>query len=71
MAFASLSDFFAMGGYGFYVWLSFGFTYIGLLALGWYSKFEHQALKQQIRAKAAREQRVRKHQETQNDESTS
>ena len=27
MHWASLNDFFAMGGYGFYVWISFGLTF--------------------------------------------
>ena len=63
MAFTSWADFWAMGGYAFYVWLSFGVTYLLLLGLGWFSLREHRQLKQQIRAKAAREQRVRQHQE--------
>ncbi|MGL5037996.1 MAG: heme exporter protein CcmD, partial [Aeromonas sp.] len=31
MYFASFSDFLAMGGYGFYVWLSFGLTLVCLV----------------------------------------
>jgi len=32
MTFTSLSEFFAMGGYAFYVWTSYGLTLIVLLA---------------------------------------
>jgi heme exporter protein D len=53
-----------MGGYALFVWLSFGTTYALLLGLWWYSKRQHKEIQQQIRAKAAREQRVRQHQES-------
>lgn len=33
MAFDSLHDFFAMGGHGLYVWLSYGLVFTGLLLL--------------------------------------
>lgn len=33
MKFDSWSEFWAMGGYGFYVWLSFGLTIFALVAL--------------------------------------
>lgn len=36
MQFDSFSDFLAMGGYGFYVWISFGLSFLALgLLLGW------------------------------------
>jgi heme exporter protein D len=35
MHWASLNDFFAMGGYGFYVWLSFGLTFGCMLLELW------------------------------------
>lgn len=63
MAFSSWADFWVMGGYALFVWLSFGSTYLLLLGLWWYSKRQHKQIQQQIRAKAAREQRVRQHQE--------
>ncbi|RVT49208.1 heme exporter protein CcmD [Rheinheimera sediminis] len=63
MAFTSWADFWQMGGYALFVWLSFGTTYALLLGLWWYSKRQHHSIQQQIRAKAAREQRVRQHQE--------
>lgn len=64
MAFTSWTEFWAMGGYALFVWLSFGTTYMLLLGLWWYSKRQHKEIQQQIRAKAAREQRVRQHQES-------
>ena len=64
MAFTSWADFWAMGGYAGFVWLSFGSTYFLLLGLWWYSAKQQQGIKQQVRAKAAREQRVRQHQES-------
>ena len=64
MAFTSWADFWSMGGYALFVWLSFGSTYLLLLGLWWYSKRQHKQIQQQIRAKAAREQRVRQHQES-------
>lgn len=38
--FDSISDFFAMGGYGFYVWLSYGLTFLACGLLIWQSKRE-------------------------------
>ena len=38
MAFASFAEFIAMGGYGFYVWLSYGATVLALLALVWHGR---------------------------------
>jgi len=61
--FASFSDFLAMGGYGFFVWLSFGGSLAALLALGWYSKRQQQQFIQQQSGRAAREARVRQQQD--------
>lgn len=60
--FASISDFFAMGGYGFYVWLSFGGSLlaIGLLAL--YSCRQQRTFIRDQASRAAREARVRQQQ---------
>ncbi|MGX2955508.1 heme exporter protein CcmD [Ursidibacter arcticus] len=38
--FSSISDFFAMGGYGFYVWLAYGITFLSVGLLIWQSKRE-------------------------------
>ncbi|WP_031571059.1 heme exporter protein CcmD [Rheinheimera texasensis] len=59
--FASFADFLAMGGYGFFVWLSFGGSVAALLALGLYSKRQQQRFIQQQASRAAREDRVRQH----------
>ena len=60
MQFKSLAEFFSMGGYGFYVWLSFGFCafiFFGLLAS---SLFEGKKLKQEIKMQIAREERIKR-----------
>lgn len=61
--FASFSDFLAMGGYGFFVWLSFGGSLAALLGLDWYSKRQQQQFIQQQSGRAAREARVRQQQD--------
>jgi heme exporter protein D len=66
MYFQSWADFWAMGNYGFYVWLSFGTTYAMLAALVIYSRWQHKQLKRDIAAQAAREQRIKQYQEQQN-----
>ena len=42
MAFDSFVEFIAMGGYGFYVWISFGLSFLCLILLAvrsfWYKK---------------------------------
>lgn len=60
--FASFSDFLAMGGYGFFVWLSFGGSFLALLLLGLYSKRQQQQFIQQQASRAARDARVRQQQ---------
>jgi len=52
-----------MGGYGLFVWLSFGITYLLLAGLTGYSHYQHYQFKQQLVAKLAREQRVKQYQE--------
>ena len=61
--FASFADFLAMGGYGFFVWLSFGFSLAAIVALGWYSKRQQQQFIQQQASRSAREARVRQQQD--------
>jgi heme exporter protein D len=60
--FASFADFIAMGEYGFFVWLSYGGSLVALLALGWYSKRQHQQFMQEQSSRIARETRVRQQQ---------
>lgn len=63
MHFQSFSEFLAMGGYGFFVWLSFGITYVLLLGLIAVSVYQQKQFKQQLKATIAREQRVKQYQE--------
>ncbi|MDX1538579.1 heme exporter protein CcmD [Arsukibacterium sp.] len=65
MHFQSFSDFLAMGGYGFFVWLSFGITYLLLLGLIVISVYQQKQFKQQLKATIARELRVKQYQEQQ------
>jgi heme exporter protein D len=65
MHFQSFSEFLAMGGYGFFVWLSFGITYLLLLGLIAVSVYQQKQFKQQLKATIAREQRVKQYQEQQ------
>ncbi|MFC3031770.1 heme exporter protein CcmD [Pseudoalteromonas fenneropenaei] len=59
MQFASFSDFLAMGGYGFYVWLSFGSCALILLGIFFSSWFDSKQLKSAIREQMAREARIK------------
>lgn len=67
--FASLSDFLQMASngvsYAFFVWLSFGLTYLLLAGLILWSYYQHKQFKQQLAARLAREQRVKQYQEQQ------
>lgn len=63
MHFQSWTEFWAMGGYGLFVWLSFGSSYIMLAALTWYSQYQHTQFKRQLSAKLAREKRLKQYQE--------
>lgn len=67
--FASFSDFLAMASngisYSFFVWLSFGLTYLLLAGLTGWSVYQQRQFKQQLAAKLAREQRIKQYQEQQ------
>jgi heme exporter protein D len=56
--FESLSEFINMGGYAFYVWLSFGVTAGVMITLLIYSKFELISLKKEAKANVRRQQRI-------------
>lgn len=65
MQFESFSDFLAMGGYGLYVWLSFGVAGISLALLAGISRWERKRLVQAIgqeQHRRARIQAARQHQ---------
>ena len=57
-AFTSWSDFLAMGGYAFYVWLAVAFTLLPLLGLVFHSRYQHRAILRAVARHQAREQRV-------------
>ncbi|NOU50831.1 heme exporter protein CcmD [Pseudoalteromonas sp. JBTF-M23] len=60
MQFESLSEFLAMGGYGFYVWLSFGSCSVILLAIFLSSLRDSKKLRNEVRAQMRREERIKK-----------
>ncbi len=60
--FSSWSAFWQMGGYGFFVWLSFGSTALLLVGLHLYSRWQRQHFIRQLHAKIAREARIQQHQ---------
>lgn len=58
-AFSSWSDFFAMGGYAFYVWLAVAMTLIPLAILVVHTVMQHRAILRGIVQQRARESRLR------------
>lgn len=56
MAFESMSDFFAMGGHGLYVWVAWGATALLLVVLAIHARLEHRQAKQALRRRVRREQ---------------
>lgn len=59
MQFDSFADFIAMGGYGFYVWLCFGFSIALLVGLTVYSKRQTREIEKMVADAANREQRIK------------
>ncbi|MEI3773095.1 heme exporter protein CcmD [Pectobacterium brasiliense] len=57
IAFTSWQDFFAMGGYAFYVWLAVVLTLLPLSGLVGHTLLNRRALLSDIRRQQAREQR--------------
>lgn len=58
--FNSISDFFAMGGYGFYVWLAYGITFATVGFLVWQSKREVKQTLELAKKESARENQLKK-----------
>ena len=56
--FESLSDFFNMGGYAFFVWASFILTFLCMAALLIHSKFVSKKIQQGVQTEQARAQRI-------------
>jgi heme exporter protein D len=59
MAFEDLNSFFDMGGYGLYVWLSFGASALSLLILWLDSFFSKRTLLTQVLKEQARQARIK------------
>lgn len=59
MQFSSFSDFINMGGYGFYVWLSFGSAALILSLLLILSKSDHMKVMRQIAKRKQREDKLK------------
>ncbi|MCL1039978.1 heme exporter protein CcmD [Shewanella corallii] len=59
MQFESISDFFNMGGYAFYVWLAYGVTFSSLAVLVFQSVKQKNKVLKQIAQKLAREERLK------------
>ncbi|MBR0573188.1 MULTISPECIES: heme exporter protein CcmD [Pasteurellaceae] len=57
MFFQSWSDFFNMGGYGFYVWIAYGISFVAILVLGLQSISSKKALFKEIKREQERKQR--------------
>ncbi|WP_421224683.1 heme exporter protein CcmD [Aeromonas jandaei] len=66
MHFASFSDFLAMGGYAFYVWLSFGLTLVCLIGIVISTRMKTRSLLCELRSKQAREARRKAAQQMEN-----
>ncbi|GAA3538506.1 heme exporter protein CcmD [Zobellella aerophila] len=66
MKFDSLSAFLAMGGYGFYVWLSFAVTLVALLGLVLASITTRKRLLREVQQKQARAARRKAAQKLEN-----
>lgn len=60
MAFESISDFIAMGGYGFYVWLSYGATFLALIILVVNSLAKKNKIIKNVEQRLSREKRIKK-----------
>jgi len=59
MFFQSWSDFFNMGGYGFYVWLSYGVSLLAILGLVINSYKGKNAILRDVKQEQAREARLK------------
>lgn len=58
-AFANWHDFFAMGGYAFYVWLAVVLTVLPLVGIICHNLLQHRAILRTIARQQAREQRIK------------
>ena len=59
MAFTSWSDFIAMGGYSFYVWLAYGVSLLSILFLIINTHLKRKKIFNQVELRLLREQRIK------------
>jgi heme exporter protein D len=60
MQFESFTDFLNMGGYAFYVWLSFGVTFLAMGIIVIQSFIKHSNLLKQVVVEQERKARIKK-----------
>ncbi len=70
MQFESWADFWAMGGYAFYVWLSFGVALVAMLLITVSSALEHKRLVKQVTTEQQRKLRIQRAQQQANADNT-
>lgn len=59
MAFSSLDDFLAMGGYGFYVWLAYGVSFLALIFLVLSTINKKNKIVKVVKQRVLRQQRIK------------
>ncbi|MCC2606172.1 heme exporter protein CcmD [Planctobacterium marinum] len=59
MQFASIGEFFAMGGYGFYVWMAFGISFFLLIVMWFAGHWQSKLLFSKAQQELARAQRIK------------
>ena len=60
MAFSSFSEFLAMGGYGFFVWLSYGVSALSIVIYIVFVRAQRKKIQTDMYAQQAREARIAK-----------
>ncbi|WP_372881303.1 heme exporter protein CcmD [Psychromonas sp.] len=60
MAFNSWADFIAMGGYGFYVWLAYGISFLSLIILIFNTLTKRKKIFRAVIQRIKREERINK-----------
>lgn len=59
MAFSSVGDFLAMGGYGFYVWLAYSVSFLALIFLVLSTINRRNKIVKTVKQRALRQQRIK------------
>ena len=70
MQFESWADFWAMGGYAFYVWLSFGVALGAIALITIFSVIEHKRLIKQVVTEQQRKLRIQRAQQQARNDTT-